>query len=87
MSSPALAGGTFPKSFIRFDPRTGAANVSFPGFVAQAVTESRFRLTGETLATRRNYDLIRAEPTVACGLALVRALRRRVDEAQVGAAR
>jgi hypothetical protein len=53
-------GGTFPKSFIRFDPRTGAANVSFPGFVAQAVTESRFRLDGETLATRRNYDLIRA---------------------------
>ena len=53
-------GGTFPKSFIRFDPRTGAANVSFPGFVAQAVTESRFRLTGETLTSRRNYDLIRA---------------------------
>jgi hypothetical protein len=56
-------GGTFPKSFIRFDPRTGAANVSYPGFAAQSVSESRFRLAGQILATRRNYDLIRtAEP-------------------------
>jgi hypothetical protein len=54
------SNGTFPKSFIRFDSRTGVANVSFPGFVAQAVTESRFRLAGELLATRRNYDLFRA---------------------------
>jgi hypothetical protein len=57
------SNGTFPKSFIRFDRRTGAANVSFPGFAAQSVSESRFRLAGETLATLRNYDLIRtAEP-------------------------
>jgi len=54
------SNGTFPKSFIRFDPRTGAANVSLPGFVAQAVGESRFRLAGEPIATRRNYDLFRA---------------------------
>jgi len=53
------SNGTFPKDFIRFDQRTGAANVSFPGFAAQSVSESRFRLSGETLATRRNYDLIR----------------------------
>jgi hypothetical protein len=41
---------TFPKVFPRFDPRTGLSDVSLTRYVLHANQESRFRISGETLA-------------------------------------
>jgi hypothetical protein len=55
-------GDAFPKVYPRFDPRTGASDVSPAPFVAQAEKETRFRISGPVRATVGGVLLIRAGP-------------------------
>jgi hypothetical protein len=50
-------GGSFPKLPLRFDPRTGRANVDPDAFVLQAVGESRFHVAGKPRTTQRGINL------------------------------
>ena len=81
-SSPATPPGSFPKLALKFDPRTGRANIDPDAFVAQAVGESRFhvgrhcrRPNAASLSTHPNG------PGAPTGSRL-RALRRRLDPAR-----
>lgn len=49
--------GSFPKLTLRFDPRTGKANIDPDAFVLQAVTESRFHVAGKLRITQRGINL------------------------------
>jgi len=49
---------TFPKSFLRFDPRTGVANVTVAPYALEAETETRFRLDGHVASDTRATMLI-----------------------------
>ncbi len=51
---------TFPKLVIRFNPRTGLANLSPTPDVAEAVAETRFRISGPALTDTRGVLLIQA---------------------------
>jgi hypothetical protein len=53
--------GDFPKIDLRFDPKTGRANVDLDAFVAQAVAETRFHIVGEPFTTQRNVILSQPE--------------------------
>jgi hypothetical protein len=50
----------FPKLYLRFDPRTGAANVSPTTYVVQSLGETRFRIAGVAAPDRDPIRLIRA---------------------------
>jgi len=50
---------TFPKQQIRFNPQTGLANLSPPGYLAQAVSDTRFQIPGTVkLDGRGNVFLV-----------------------------
>ena len=49
--------GSFPKLTLKFDPRTGRANIDPDAFVLQAVGESRFHIAGTPRTTGRGIDL------------------------------
>ena len=49
--------GSFPKLTLKFDPRTGRANINPDAFVLQAVGESRFHIAGAPRTTGRGIDL------------------------------
>lgn len=49
---------TFPKVMLRFDPRTGRANVSAARYALEAETETRFRLAGAVASDTRATMLI-----------------------------
>lgn len=51
---------TFPKLALRFGP-TGLANVSPPGYVAQAVSDARFHIAGTVVTNDRGLFLVRPE--------------------------
>jgi hypothetical protein len=51
---------TFPKLQLRFDRRTGAANVSPTAYVAQSTKETRFRISGPVRAEQYNVLLVNA---------------------------
>lgn len=51
---------TFPKTYLRFD-RLGRANVTLPGDVAQAVSDTRFHLAGSVIIDDRNVFLVEPE--------------------------
>jgi hypothetical protein len=53
--------GSFPKLDLRFDPRTGRANVDLDMFVAQAVVETRFHIAGTQRTNKRNVNLVAPE--------------------------
>ena len=53
-------GSTFPKLYLRFDARTGAASSSPTRFVAQAEKESRFRIDGNALLDNQRVLLVDA---------------------------
>src|SRR5439155_1808222 len=55
-----FTGLWFPKLELRFDPVTGRANVSPTRYVAQALKDSRFRLSGPVLEATSDAMLIRA---------------------------
>jgi hypothetical protein len=53
---------TFPKLALRFD-RLGRASISPPGYVVQAVGDTRFHLTGTVIVNNRDVFLVRpSEP-------------------------
>ena len=52
---------TFPKLYLRFDPRTGRANVSPTRYVAQSDKETRFRISGNAISNTRGAILTEAE--------------------------
>lgn len=52
---------TFPKVALRFDPRTGRANVSPSEYVVSAEADARFHIAGADEGRTRNAQLIRAE--------------------------
>ncbi len=49
---------TFPKLALRFDRRTGRANIAPTRYVAELASESRFRIDGDTLTFDRGARLI-----------------------------
>jgi len=49
---------TFPKALLRFDPRTGRANVTVAPYALEADTETRFRLDGHVTSDTRATMLI-----------------------------
>jgi hypothetical protein len=49
---------TFPKLALRFD-RRGRASISPPGYVVQAVDDTRFHLTGTVIINNRDAFLVR----------------------------
>jgi len=51
---------TFPKLPLRFNPKTGFANVSPTEYVAESDLETRFRVDGPTVTVQRNVRLIDA---------------------------
>jgi hypothetical protein len=51
---------TFPKQALRFD-RVGRANISNPGYVLQAVGDTRFHLAGTVLTNNRRVFLVEPE--------------------------
>jgi hypothetical protein len=51
---------TFPKLALRFGPR-GLANISPPGYVVQAVGDTRFHLVGRVVINNRNAFLVDPE--------------------------
>jgi hypothetical protein len=57
--------GTPPETFstipLSFDSSNGAANVSPTDYVVQGISETRFRLSGETLGEDRGVALIRVD--------------------------
>jgi hypothetical protein len=52
---------TFPKVFLTFDPRTGAASESPTRYVALSDKETRFRIAGQVVSNNRGTLLIEAE--------------------------
>ena len=52
---------TFPKVFLTFDPRTGAASESPTPYVALSDKETRFRISGRVVSNNRGTLLIEAE--------------------------
>ena len=71
----------FPQS-AEFDPVTGAASPSCTPYVVQSVSETRFRIAGNVQVQRPDVMLIVADAALACRLADVRAVRRRLDAAE-----
>ena len=57
----AWIGLYFPKTILAFDPATGSVNVSPSRYVVQAVTESRFRISGPTLVETPEVMVIAAD--------------------------
>jgi hypothetical protein len=51
----------FPKVYWEFDPQTGRADVSLSRYVLEADQESRFRVSGKTLANEQGLQLIAAD--------------------------
>jgi hypothetical protein len=51
---------TFPKLHLRFDERSGAANVSPSEWVAMSAKETRFRVSGTVRAEQYNVRLVNA---------------------------
>jgi hypothetical protein len=51
---------TFPKLTLAFSPKTGVANISPTPYAAEAVNETRFRISGTALANERGVFLIQA---------------------------
>jgi hypothetical protein len=51
---------SFPKLDLRFDERSGAANVSPSDWVAQSSKETRFRIAGPVRAEQYNVRLVKA---------------------------
>ncbi len=51
---------TFPKLALRFDKR-GRANISPPGYVLQAVGDTRFHIVGTVILNNRSTFLVRPE--------------------------
>ena len=49
---------TFPKLALRFD-RVGRASISPPGYVVQAIGDTRFHLTGTVIISNRDAFLVR----------------------------
>ena len=56
----AWTPSTFTKLDLRFDPRTGLANLDETPYVAQAVGDARFYLAGRKLLLERDVHLIEA---------------------------
>jgi hypothetical protein len=49
---------TFPKLDLRFDPRTGRANVDLDSYVAQAQYDARFHVAGRQLTVQRGVSIV-----------------------------
>ena len=60
-SFPNTPAGTFPKLPLRFDPRTGKANIDLVSYVAQATGDARFHVAGRTLTAQRGVSLVLPE--------------------------
>lgn len=61
---PGLFEGTpstFPKTYLRFDPHTGRANVSPASDVAQQIGDARFHIAGAPLTFDRTVFLVQPE--------------------------
>ena len=52
---------TFPKVYLRFDDRTGLANLSPTRYIAENAKETRFRVSGTAVSLTRDTLLIDAE--------------------------
>ena len=52
---------TFPKDYLRFDDRTGRANLSLTRYVAENAKETRFRISGKGVTVTRDTLLIDAD--------------------------
>jgi hypothetical protein len=55
-----FTGNNFPRHELRVDPVTGAVNASLTRYVAQSVTESRFRIAGSVRVQTQEVMLIDA---------------------------
>jgi hypothetical protein len=55
-----FTGSNFPRSPIRIDPVTGTVNATLTRYVAQSVTESRFRIAGKVRMQTQETMLIDA---------------------------
>lgn len=55
-----FTGNNFPRQELRIDPLTGAVNTSLTRYVAQSVTESRFRIAGSVRVQTQEVMLIDA---------------------------
>ena len=55
-----FTGNNFPRQELRIDPLTGAVNTSLTRYVAQSVTESRFRIAGSVRMQTQEVMLIDA---------------------------
>ena len=55
---PGTPAGTFPKLSLRFDPKTGKANIDSASYVAQAATDARFHIAGRTLTSQRGVSIV-----------------------------
>jgi hypothetical protein len=51
---------TFPRTFLRFDPKTGLANASPSPYVLEGEVETRFRIAGVVVSDTRETLLIKA---------------------------
>jgi hypothetical protein len=50
--------GSFPKLDLRFDPRTGRANVDLDSYIAQSTADARFHVAGRFLVTERGVSIV-----------------------------
>jgi len=50
--------GSFPKLNLQFNPQTGRANVDLDSYIAQSVTDARFRVAGRFLTTQRGVSIV-----------------------------
>ena len=50
----------FPKTYLQFNERSGAVNVSPTQYVAQGSAETRFRISGAAIANQQGVLLVRA---------------------------